>query len=265
MKIRTLLLSLLGVMISEHSLSATAALIAHWKFDEAGGATAADSAGAFTGTLAGSASFVGGGISGNAIDLNEATGDMVNMGNVLGFAGAGNFTASSWINTTTIDDDTLYLGKHRGGLVAGWFLALNMSAGYGQPNKAYFYNTDPQTGVPITTSSVNNGQWRHIVAVYDSTLGVQSIFVDGVFEDSRVIGNVTAGNTADFIVGGFSSSGVPTATYTGLIDDVQIYDEALDANEVAFLFANPGSPVPLPPAFLLMLSGLAFVTRKRAH
>ena len=78
------------VIIAALPLSATALValagdepIAWWKFDETGGSTAADSAGGFTGSLAGTASFTSG-ISGNAVDIGNG---WVNMGNVLALTG----------------------------------------------------------------------------------------------------------------------------------------------------------------------------------
>src|SRR4051794_29744238 len=76
-----------------------AAEIAHWSFDEQAGTVAHDSVGSTDGTLSGSAAFVPGGISGNAISLANATNDLVNMGNNFSFS-SGSFSVVAWIKTT---------------------------------------------------------------------------------------------------------------------------------------------------------------------
>ncbi|MFT4582802.1 MAG: hypothetical protein ACI915_002863 [Gammaproteobacteria bacterium] len=79
------------------STFANMAIVAHWTFDEVGWAIAADSLGTFDGTLAGGATFVGGGISGNAISLTTRGpgGDFVNVGNAHGFDGFNDFSVST--------------------------------------------------------------------------------------------------------------------------------------------------------------------------
>ena len=246
------------IALSIFSANVNAAIVAHWTFDEAGGAIAADSVGGFDGTLAGSAAFVGGGVSGNAIDFDQATGDLVNMGNVLGFGGALSFTVSTWINTTSMAIIQLIVTKHHAGFANGWVLAFNTGSGYGQPNKAYFYDTDLPGQEAISTSSVNDGEWHHVVGVFDSALGTQAIYVDGALETTIASGNVTTGNGAEFIVGGVSTL-APVAAFTGQVDDVQIYDMALTVMDIERLFDNPGrnlQNIPLPPAILFLASGL---------
>lgn len=74
-----------------------ATILSHWTFDETGGTIAADSVGGQNGILQGNATFVGGGISGNAISLSQATNNLVNMGNIYGFTNS-NFSISARIN-----------------------------------------------------------------------------------------------------------------------------------------------------------------------
>lgn len=79
--------------------SARGDIVAQYHFDESSGTSAADSIGSIDGTLSGGASFVAGGISGNAVDLTQA-GDLVNMGNNFGLTGT-DFSIVFWVNTTT--------------------------------------------------------------------------------------------------------------------------------------------------------------------
>ncbi len=53
--------------------------------------------------------------------------------------------------------------------------------------------------------------------------------------------------------------------YKGLIDEVQYYTNALSADEIAYLYANPGAAVPEPATLIVLaLGGAAFLRRRHA-
>ena len=83
-------------------------------------------------------------------------------------------------------------------------------------------------------------------------------------EDSRSSYAIIA-NSAPFLIGGVDVSGVPTASYTGLVDDVRVYDNALSSSEIQSLFDNPGSTIPEPStcAAIIGVGALAFTVWRR--
>lgn len=217
--------------------------IAHWKFDEASGTVARDSAGSFDGTLAGGAQFVSGGVSGNAISLDKTTNSLVNAGTSFPGFLAGDFTIVAWVKTTDTSADTLFVSKHNGGTQNGYFLTTNTTGGGGATGKATFTaGAEFVSQSPTSTTTVTDGQWHQVVGVYRAG-GVHSIFVDGSPVEASTASQAIAANTSAFIIGGLgqnSGNGTPAARYTGLIDDVQVYDAALTDAQIDFLFANPG-------------------------
>jgi hypothetical protein len=233
-------------------------IVAHWMFDEAGGSTTAyDSAGSYDGTLLGSASFVASGVAGGAISLTESSGDLVDMGNVLGFSYS-DMSVSAWIQTTTTESDTFILSKHHATYVKGYLLGVNANGGYGSTSKAWFYNSDQTDTELISTTTVNDGNWHNIVAVYDRD-GNKELYVDGSPAEAYNASHPMNTNSGHFLIGGVTAKdGTLIPTYTGLIDDVQIYDQSLTSNQVQFLFENPGqtATVPIPGALWLLGSGL---------
>lgn len=220
-----------------------ASLVAHWKFDETAGTTTVDSAGSFDGTLSGSASFVAGGISGNAIKLLNAGNSLVNMGNTVPGFTTGNFTIVAWIKTTATNGDAIFAGKHLAGQSSGYFLGVNAIGGTGgAANKAAFYPSGRGSNIPFSTTTVNDGTWHQVVGVYTAG-GNAQVYVDGNLEGTRA-SPIMAGNTVSFLIGGITIGATPSNQYEGLVDDVQLYSNALSQSEITFLFTNPGLTVP---------------------
>lgn len=211
--------------------------VAYWRFDETGGNTAADSAGAFPGTLTGNgATFTRCGISGNAISLNRAAGGLVNMGtSVPGFT-SGDYSIMLWVKNTETVRDTIPLAKHTANSQNGYFVALNQNDNGGALNKATFVaGAERVAQAPTSTSSVNDGQWHQIVAVFRAG-GTHSIHVDGSAAQASTPSLAIPGNSAPFLIGGVAQGAVPTAYYTGLVDEVALFDRALSNAEIATLY-----------------------------
>ncbi len=240
-----------------------AALIAQYHFDElAGGTTASDSAGSVDGTLSGGAAFVAGGVAGNAVDLTAASA-LVNMGNNFGLTGT-SFSIAFWVKTTAAGDDIYPLSKHAAGTNNGYVFQVNASAFNGAADKATFIASHSPGSAPTSTTSVNDGTWHQIVGVHE--VGVSSrMYVDGAPFEATSGPPAVGSNTADFLLGGFFSAGSPVTDYIGMVDELQIYDQALTDDEINFLFNNPSQAIPEPSGVALLAVGLfsAFAQRTR--
>ncbi len=219
--------------------------VAHWKLDESAGATtAADSVGSRHGTLHGSAAFVTGGSSGNCIHVTIAGGGYIDMGDVFRFT-SGDFAIVAWARTAPGDrtPDYFILGKHRATIVQGYLLGINANGGYGQTDKAWFYQSNAfGSQSPISTTSVNDGAWHQIVAVYRAG-GQTRMFVDGAPAEASIGAIPMGGNDAHLAIAGVDFGGALRAVLNGWVDDVQFYDHALTPNQVQRLFEQPGNTV----------------------
>ncbi|TRT85374.1 MAG: LamG domain-containing protein [Microcystis aeruginosa Ma_AC_P_19900807_S299] len=234
-----------------------ATILSHWTFDETGGTIAADSVGGQNGILQGNATLVGGGISGNAISLSQATNDLVNMGNIYGFTNS-NFSISAWINSTVLNDNFV-VAKHTAGIVSGYMVFVNgINPGERQLTKAGFYAPFPNRHVLHGNTTVTDGDWHQIAVVYEQG-GNSLLYVDGIL-DAITASDPIGATSAPFLVGGVAVGSQPTGLYTGLIDDVQVYSGALSASDIQFLYHNPGvaigesSSIPEPSSILGILS-----------
>ncbi len=241
-------------------LAAHADIIAQYHFDEVGGPTAFDSAGLFDGTLSATgAGFVPGGISGNAISLTQALGGLVNMGSSFPAFTTGDFSIVLWVNTTATAIDTIPLARHKAGVQNGYLFAINTTGGGGAADKATFtVGSEFVVQSPTSTSSVNDGLWHQIVGVFNAG-GIHSIYVDGAPAETSTASQSVSDLGAPFLIGGvreIAGTNNPEARYTGLVDEVQVYNQALTDTQIDFLFLNPAQSVPEPGALSLLAAGL---------
>ncbi|GAA5481419.1 LamG domain-containing protein [Haloferula sargassicola] len=260
------------------ALASPAALVAHYTFDEASGATTAlnEVTGSTTGTVGANVVTGTAGISGNAYSFSGATGqaDIVDMGNASFFAAittSGAYTLSAWVNSTEAT------GGRNVVVFAGNDADSNDYADLGttvtepgHEGEAYGRNR-PNTNTPSVATgyfsdgaTVVDGTWHHIAMTVDLSGAVVSLYVDGALANSQTIpsGFETFPVMNNFEIGRLGRSS-PTDGYEGLVDDVQVYDEALDATGIAYLFANPGQAVPEPAGAALAGLGLLSLLRRR--
>jgi len=270
-KIADSLLAAAAISLTLGGGAAEAALVASYNFNEGSGTTANPSVGAIDGTLQGGASFVASGIEGGAVSLANATNDLVNFGESFPFT-SGSFSIQIWVKTTDTGA-SVPVAKHHSGNVSGYFVAINdvADACGGSGGYAHFYVAYPCSGNSSTV--VNDGNWHQLVGIYDSGTAKSSIYVDGVFQSASVGGNVVNPTPAgtDFLLGGIMSGGVATNMYSGLLDDLYIYDNALTDDQVRALYTAtitpPVIPAPEPATLALFgasLAGLVLGRRRMA-
>ena len=198
-------------------------LVAHWKFDDGSGGTAIDSAGTNNGTLVGDPTWTAGRVDG-ALSL-DGSGDYVSAAPVAPLAGV-NVTAQAWVR---VDE------------FAGiWNPILTQ---HDLSNNGYYFYVSSGTpafyivvGVSfvqvISTEAINADQWYHVAGTNDGSN--LKLYVDGELKDSAVSTGFLGVNYNAYI----GSEPVSPLYYTGLIDDVRIYNRAVSESE----FQNIADP-----------------------
>src|SRR5690606_27456770 len=96
--------------------------------------------------------------------------------------------------------------------------------------------------------------WHHHAVVKTGT--TLDYYRDGVFMISRVLNEPIGSAEHPVFIGGAPGSGSVNEFFNGYIDDVQLYDHALNAQEVAAL-------VPEPSVGLLGILGIAMMLVRR--
>ena len=165
----------------------------------------------------------------------------------FGFASGQSFSLEYWLkvapgNTSSNDAGILVKG-YDSAQATPWYLSRYRPNAGGTVD---FFVRDPANVSSSANSSTNltDDQWHHVVGVYDATDAEIQIFVDGAQEGAK--GGVPAAeygiNARPFTVGNHFNRG-----FDGLLDEVAVYDSALDAVQVAtHYFEGSGtSPDPL--------------------
>jgi hypothetical protein len=223
--------SCVAVLILAAAAPAHAGLLAHWTFDESSGTTAADSSGNGLTAMTTSATTWVSGISGNAANNPKFT--LADSSSLALADGNTPFTISLWAKAT-INDDFAVLAGFEGTGSDGDRYSIKVSGGAIQA-------TPGGATASGQIATLSNGNWIHIVAVNDPAAGASYMYVNGT--QSGAAGSVInlSSTTSEWTMGTYWNSG--GYDYTGALDDVQVYDQALSASDVAFLHNNPGSPL----------------------
>lgn len=97
-----------------------------------------------------------------------------------------------------------------------------------------FSNTAPNTAL------VNTDTWHHLAMTIDLSTTTLRIYVDGVQTgENTAVASAVFPMFNNFEIGRLGRQ-VPTDAFQGLVDDVQVYNEALTPARIAALFTMPG-------------------------
>ena len=209
-------------------------LVGLWNFDETTGSTAADSStGGNTGTLASfptdDSQWVAGKVDG-ALRFYGAN-DVVNVVGYKGVTGTASRTTAAWIKTADNEGGVLTWGTDAGG--QKW--SFRTQSGNGT---AGGIRTEVNGGYNVSTTNVSDDAWHHVVMVLtdDGTPSVDEmlVYVDGVLDGSsaKLAKAINTAVGADVRIGNNHSN----VRFTGLMDQVAIWDRPLNATEIAMIY-----------------------------
>jgi formylglycine-generating enzyme required for sulfatase activity len=100
------------------------------------------------------------------------------------------------------------------------------------------------------TSSSNLNAWKHITFVYSGTLGSALFYVNGVAQGATIVNgsSSTQLQTANTQLRINGVVDYPGQGFIGAIDEVRVYNRALNASEVSQLYAAESTPPNTPPS-----------------
>lgn len=218
-----------NLYLAGRQLGIDGAMEAHWKLDETTGSEAADSVGGNNGTLSGSPEWVTGTIDG-ALDFAGAQDqDYVAIGARLVALTGNNVTISAWINAD--DPGADYSPILRQYFYNTNFYGYDLSLIAGNPSFCL------DNYVAQAVSAVGPDEWHHLVGTYDGETEILRIYVDGRMREVSGISS-TGTETSPYMGWGVDSSG--NHYFDGTIDDVRVYNYALNRKEVHY-FPSPNA------------------------
>ena len=214
--------------------TAYADLVAYWPFDEGSGTTAADITGnGYDGTLEGGTIWVDGYLDG-AIEFNGS--DTRVVAPHIPFDNR-SFTIAMWVNPVLYTGEiVVFCQRQTSGTNTDMHFRLGGAGADAGGNigpggvRMGFYSNDLDTEDGI----LEDNNWYHLVFWCDYENGLRRIYINGAQEAED--GNAAyAGTSGDTIIGTW----VNGQWYQGIIDDVQVYDNALsDAEIIAVMEGN---------------------------
>jgi len=242
--------------------TASAALVAHYTFDESSGTMAYDSAGSNDGTIHG-ATWTNGPSAG-ALNFNPANNAYVAVPSSpsLSFTQSSSFTIALWANTAT--NAFQLISKMQGAGQTGLFTYELDYLGTGV--QAFHFKAESSNqGVTAINTGMNStipGTWYHVAAVYNNKN--MQIYLNGALKDTATFSYNTGSTSPDgrLMIGAREVNGMLQSGwyYNGSMDDVRIYNEALSASYITQLYQTTPEPATMG---LLGLGGLLLRRRMR--
>jgi prepilin-type N-terminal cleavage/methylation domain-containing protein len=201
-------------------------LVGYWAFDEGTSTIAYDSSGnnatgSWAGTQTGTNGYYSAGKIGNWAGSFDGSTDYVINNQTINTSIA---TVAAWIYLSALPTSTRYI------------------AGFAQGNNAVLYDKDLLInssgtiyfyveGGPTSASAIPTNQWVYLVGVAN---GINdSLYINGVQVGSGIGIAFTGYSGPDILVGGHTGNG---GYFSGLIDDVRIYNRALSAAEISAMY-----------------------------
>ena len=213
---------------------ATPTPVAHWAFDDGSGSTAADSSGHdHPLTLGPGASWSGPAVGSGSMAVNgTVTGNATMPTPIVDTAAS--FTVSAWVNLNSISGYQTVVSID-GTQVSGFYLQLRADTGkFAFTRPAVDATTAPSPGgIAGSASAPSTGVWYHLVGVDDVAAGAISLYLNGVLQSTVPYTGGWQANGATAVGRGYYGGKVDYVH--GAIDDVQVFDSALSAGQVAAL------------------------------
>ncbi len=235
-----------------------AGLVGYWAAEN----NALDTAGAAqvnNGTLLNGTAFAAGQV-GQAFSF-DGVNDRVQIADSPSFQLTQSLSLEGWIKVNalpaTIEAMIFFRGDSRGGLDP-YVLMLN-------PSGQLQFRISSETAGAQIQAPVSIGQFIHVAATLDDSTGLMSLYQNGVLaaQASTAIRPFAALDpTQNPAVGIGNANSTYNAVFTGLIDDLKLYDHALAASDVLADFnASKGS---LQPSMTLSISDVS-LTEGSSH
>ncbi len=172
-----------------------------------------------------------------------------------------------WIKTTATDAAIVSLRDASTTPLIEFSIGSNGYSNLGSGTPSVLLRDDASGGFKdfiAPAPPINNGNWRHVAFTLASSR-LLTLYVDGasVFSDTSTLTTSLTPDIANSAFGREMFSA--TASFIGLMDDLQIYNRALTGTEVGSIYSAGASTVPTLWQGTVSLVGAGAITARLAH
>ncbi len=201
-------------------------LVGHWSFDKIKNSVVKDLSGKNDGHVHGQLKVVEG-ISGNALYFDGKT--YLDCGNDASMDISKELTIEVWIKPDLLMPGNYYtvVSKTSPKNYPDWILY------YPGWTDQFSFIVSTDAGKPVRVGippGMVMGKWRHVVAVYNGK--ASKLYVDGVLKKSVPVSGKLLISHQNLIIGQFSAN-KQGGNFIGAVDELKIYNRALDKEEIA--------------------------------
>jgi hypothetical protein len=168
---------------------------------------------------------------GNALQF-DGVNDYVDLGNASTFDVGTAVTYEAWI----------YPESTQSGFI------MNKWVGFAEDkqlivggNQLYFYLYDVFNWAQLVSSpsSIPLHQYTHVAATYNASTGTATLFINGVFDTSKSVGNNVSNSTGNLYIGCNAVRYGNELPFKGIVDEIRIWDVARTESEIQSTMNQP--------------------------
>ncbi|PSL04690.1 glycosyl hydrolase family 2 [Haloactinopolyspora alba] len=200
--------------------------ISFYPFSEGSGTTTADAVGEHDATLVGGPSWTTG-VDGSAVEFN-GDGQFADTGASI-LDTTGNYSVSAWVKLNEAGGRFQTAVSQDGDGTSGFFLQ------YSGADQRFAFSFAGLRA--LSPEKPETGRWYHLVGVRDAAAGTIELYLDGerVATRDACVADDATGNT---VIGRAQFGGNQVDFLNGAVDQVRLFDRALDAGEVGTLYGS---------------------------
>jgi methionine-rich copper-binding protein CopC len=204
-------------------------LVAEYSFNQSSGTTLTDTSGNHNNGTISNGTWVNGLFGDKALSFNGQN-TWVTIPNSSSLNPTGALTMEAWVNPASLNGAAAAIAKEMtGGLTYGLYAANDG----GSPPQATIDASGTSSQV-ASSADLPVGTWSHIAATYDGT--ILKLYVNGNIVSSLGVEGLLSTSSGVLRIGGDSIWG---EFFNGLMDDVRIYNRALNQAEIRSDMSTP--------------------------
>ena len=210
-------------------------MVSYWMLDDGSGPTATDSINSYNGTLGGNTSWEASGFNGNGSALSfDGSGDYVCTSDQAAFDTGDEVSVAHWFKTSTSQSGRGMVNHDDSNYKYLTYITFNSTALYfyvRTSSGVYYVSADKSPG------SWADGYWHYFVGTFNKGLGQEAlkIYIDGNLYSTAYapIEDIQDGDEG-IKMGRWGGGGY----FSGVLDDVAIFNRALAPGEILTLYEN---------------------------